>query len=317
MVAGQEVAFDGPWPRISVVTPSYNQGEYIEETIRSVLLQQYPNLEYFVMDGGSGDATREVIGRYADHLTGWVSEPDEGQTDAILKGFQQATGEILCWINSDDRLAPGALLRVAAAANRFPDAGLIHARCSYIGSDGEALPSSAGRDFDLLETIRGNNSVAQSSAFFRRSAYEAAGGLDVSLHYVMDMDLWLRLGLVTDVVFIDDSWSEFRRHEESKTGQGDLAFALEIYSQAIRAFEELDLPETALRERRTILANLALRVAYRSYQVGDDLQARRYARMAARHDARAVLAPGKIGTLARVVLGRRFIQRLKGEAAHS
>ena len=301
----------GSWPRITVVTPSYNQGEYLEETIRSVLLQGYPNLEYFVIDGGSSDDSAAIIARYEPWLSGWVTETDDGQTHAILKGFGQATGDLLGWINSDDRLAPSALTAVARSCNGHPEAGLVHAKCSFIDAGGQPLPSHAGREFDLVETIRGNNCVAQSSAFFRREAYERVGGLDVTLHYIMDMDLWLRLGLAADVVFVDECWSQFRRHDASKTGQGDLAFAREIYIQAGRAFDELELPAVVLGDRNRVLANLGLRLGYRYHQVGEDREARRYALRAAWQHLPAVLSPGGFGTFARTLLGRGLIGALK------
>ena len=196
-----EVMPDGrPWPRVSIVTPSYNQAHFVEETIRSVLLQGYPELEYFVIDGGSTDGAVEVIRRYEKWFGYWVSEPDRGQSHAINKGFERATGELFAWINSDDYYLPGALATVGGGYSAAPRPSVL------IGSGTVVRPDGSGRmpiepehsDFDSImkghrTSMGGYPTFMQQSAFFPASDYRAVGGLDEELHFAMDLDLWLKL----------------------------------------------------------------------------------------------------------------------------
>lgn len=187
------------WPKITVVTPSYNQGEFIEATIRSVLLQGYPNLEFMVVDGGSRDRTVEVIRRYEPWLAHWVSERDRGQTHAINKGLARATGEIFTYLNSDDMLAPGALREVAEAFRRRPDADVVYGGCMYVDEAGNDLFVRRGRVTGFLdylriwEGFRSGEYLTQPEVFCRTSLVRDAGGFREELHSVMDFDMWLRL----------------------------------------------------------------------------------------------------------------------------
>jgi glycosyltransferase involved in cell wall biosynthesis len=207
-----------PWPRVSVVTPSFNQGPFLEETIRSVLLQNYPALEYLVIDGGSTDQSVEVIRKYEKHLTYWVSERDKGQSDAINKGFARCGGELLNWLNSDDLLLPGALRAVAEAAGREPAAGVYVGATRHIDRRGRTLyerwntAEEINHPLDWLA-----NFFFQPSAYFRRAVWEQFAPLDVSLHYTMDVDFWVRVSgrwkfaLVPSLVACD------REHPGAKT----------------------------------------------------------------------------------------------------
>jgi len=184
------------WPRISIVTPSYNQGRFLEETIRSVLLQNYPNLEYIVMDGGSTDQSIEIIKRYEDWIDYWVSEDDGGQSKAINTGIQRASGEIVNWMNSDDCLVEGALRRVANAYRTSPEAVAWVGACNFTHEDGEiyqvaapvvgtrsAFANWGGPDSDPNCSAW----VGQPSCFFSRSAFLQVGGLNPDLHFTMDV----------------------------------------------------------------------------------------------------------------------------------
>lgn len=204
-------------PSISIVTPSFNQAEYLEETIQSVLSQDYPNFEYIVIDGGSTDGSVEIIERYASYLRYWVSEPDRGQADAIVKGFQHATGEVLSWLNSDDVYLPGALSKVGEIFCRWPELGFVTGDYVRIGADSRIvrclrLPKlKVGLYFPTM------NWIAQPSAFFTREAFVGVGGLDIGLGYSMDYDLWCRF--ITHGVksrHIRAYLSAFRRHPSSK-----------------------------------------------------------------------------------------------------
>lgn len=208
-----------PWPRISIVTPSYNQACYLEETLRSVLLQGYPNLEYMVLDGGSIDGSAEIIRKYEPWLAYWRSECDGGQSAAIAEGFERATGEILAWLNSDDRYQPGSLgraVRFLIARPRAAFAGGDTYRINMVGRIERRIFAVPPNRF--LTAHLGRHSLAQPSCFWRRDAYERAGGLDRTLRFCMDRDLFIRLFAVGPSYRIPGPpLADFRIHDSSKT----------------------------------------------------------------------------------------------------
>lgn len=216
----EKYAGSGTWPKISIITPSYNQGHYLEQTIRSVLLQQYPNLEYIVIDGGSKDNSVAVIRKYSPWLHFWVSEPDAGQTDALQKGFALATGEIIAWINSDDFYDPGSFYRVASLYRKTGFTFLCGA-CRMIDPDGCLIRELYTRQVSYQTLIRywqPHFCPPQPSIFFQRAVLDVLGDLDVSLHYAMDFDLWLRASKQYTFTHIRDNISFYRVHTDSKTG---------------------------------------------------------------------------------------------------
>jgi glycosyltransferase involved in cell wall biosynthesis len=179
------------YPKITIVTPSYKQGHYIEETIRSVLLQDYPNLEYIVIDGGSPDNTVEILSRYASFLTYWVSEPDKGQAHAINKGFSRATGEIMGWLNSDDVLLPGALHHIAQAFLQNPEHGFVTGLRKRINERSEVTDNFI-QDRPTNFYIRHYCCVAQETTYWRRTAWNELGPLNETFQFAMDYEYWLR-----------------------------------------------------------------------------------------------------------------------------
>jgi len=207
------------WPRISIVTPSYNQTQYIEATIRSVLLQGYPNLEYFVMDGSSTDGSVDIIRRYDAWITQWVSEPDRGQTHAINKGLDRATGQIFTWLNSDDMLLPNALYRVAVMYAQKPDAAGWAGGCYLISPDGRLLTTEMPRGLTQPELADWYHTgyIFQPSCFFSADAYRKIGGLDESLNYAMDFDLWMRLAAEGEYVATNEILAAAVIHDEAKS----------------------------------------------------------------------------------------------------
>ena len=204
-----------PQPKISIITPSYNQGRFIEETIKSVLDQGYPNIELIIIDGGSTDNTVEILKKY-DGKIKWVSEKDRGQSDAIIKGFMVASGEILTWLCSDDIYLPGALSKIAGHFEANPKLALLFGKSHYIDEAGKLVGEYPTGEFDH-EEMATFNMISQPSAFFTKEAYINSGGLDVELTYAMDYDLWLRITKEGRVEYIPEFLSSYRLHDKSKT----------------------------------------------------------------------------------------------------
>jgi glycosyltransferase involved in cell wall biosynthesis len=208
-----------PWPRVSIVTPSFNQAQFLEETIRSVLLQGYPNLEYIIMDGGSTDGSPEIIEKYARYLAHLESGPDAGQSAAIAKGFAQATGEVLAWLNSDDRYLPGTLARTALFMSRHKKVVFGNGDVNLVDANGRFLKRLyAVRPNFLITANLGIHRWPQQGCFWRRSAYERVGGMDTTLRFCMDRDLFLRLAALGPAGRIPGSpLAEFRTRETAKS----------------------------------------------------------------------------------------------------
>lgn len=242
------------WPKISIVTPSYNQGIFLEETLRSVLLQNYPNLEYIVMDGGSKDKSLPIIKKYAPWLTHWVSEKDEGQSDAINKGLVLCNGEIFNWINSDDLYLPGALYKVGKAyiKNKFDvfAAYSHHFNGSYenICLKNDRVPLSK----TIEETIA-YRWYSQIGTFYRTDIFKHFNGVNVDKKYVMDIDLWLKYllakGNQKKVVLSDEVVALFRIHDLSKTGSGLEKFEIETASMMRNITRQCGAPDFFLNEQ--------------------------------------------------------------------
>jgi glycosyltransferase involved in cell wall biosynthesis len=226
----------GSWPRISVVTPSFNQAEFLEQTIRSVLLQGYPELEYIVVDGGSTDGSIAIIKRYADRLAYWVSEPDRGQSHAINKGLRRATGSVLGWLNSDDYYVPSALRTVGETLADGSETFALVGHCRRVYADGSGANLLEGRfesRFRMLQFWKGYR-MPQSSVFWRREVLERVGFLDESQDYIMDFDYWARVADKFDFANVDAVLSCATYHEAAKTGDNYERYADELRKHARR-----------------------------------------------------------------------------------
>jgi len=207
-----------PWPKISIVTPSYNQARFIEETVRSVLLQGYPDLEYIIMDGSSTDGSVEIIKKYEEWLTYWVSEPDRGQSEAINKGFKKASGEIYSWLNSDDYLLKNALRNMAMAYSISPEAGAWCGGYMRVNEDGKLLLAGWPKRLDLDGIAQWFvNYFAQSACFFSRKAWQECGPLEEDLYCAMDLNLWLKIAKVLSIEKVDDVIAADHVHKDAKT----------------------------------------------------------------------------------------------------
>jgi glycosyltransferase involved in cell wall biosynthesis len=208
------------WPRISIVTPSFNQGKYIEETIRSVLLQNYPNLEYIIIDGGSTDETIAIIKKYEPWISYWVSESDKGQSDAINKGIKHCTGEIFNWLNSDDWYEPEAFFEIASAFLRDNTLQIVSGYENHIGLEGQIETCEGTFLLETFEQTIELCQIAQPSTFFKLNTIRAIGGVSDDLHFIMDGEMWLKLLLrfgTKHFLKIEHVLVNFRLHENSKT----------------------------------------------------------------------------------------------------
>lgn len=213
-------------PKISIVTPSYNQGIFLETCIKSVLSQNYPNLEYIIIDGGSQDNSPALLQQYQPQLTYWVSEPDQGQSDAINKGLSHASGDLVAWLNADDFYLPGALAEVAQAYQVQPDAPFYFGNGLRVDEQGQPKRVYFGPNslrFNLEALRLGLNYILQPATFISRPALQQIGGLAVNLHYGMDTDLWLRLAHLGQPVIIPAQLAASREYTQTKTASGSFA----------------------------------------------------------------------------------------------
>jgi glycosyltransferase involved in cell wall biosynthesis len=208
-------------PLVSIVTPSYNQAEYLEETIQSVLSQTYANIEYILVDGASTDGSLDIIRKYESRLARWISEKDKGQTDAINKGFALAKGEIIGWINSDDILLPEAVGKAVAYLQAHAQVGLVYGDANYIDEKSRVIGKFPAAQTDLPKLRRGYVHIPQQASFFRKALWDQVGPLDDSFYFAMDYDLWTRLAAVSELKYIPDTWASFRLHADAKTIAAD------------------------------------------------------------------------------------------------
>src|SRR5215216_964493 len=208
---------DSSLPLVSIVTPSFNQARYLEATIQSVLSQDYPSIEYMVVDGGSNDGTVDIIKKYESKLAWWVSENDKGQTDAINKGFARANGEILAWLNSDDTYEPDAVSAAVKYLQQHTKVGMVYGNCNFINETGRVIGKfgSAQTSYRLLR--QGYSHIPQQTMFFRSSLWKQVGPLDPSFYFAMDYDLWTRMAARSEIKYVPQTWANFRLHTSGKT----------------------------------------------------------------------------------------------------
>lgn len=267
-----DTTVDGqPWPKISIVTPSYNQGQFIEECIRSVLLQGYPNLEYIIIDGGSTDQTTEIIKKYEPWLTYWESKPDKGQSHAINKGLLKSTGRLFNWHNSDDVLTPNSLATMASAISKYPQAGYIHGYrvlidCESVIRGGNEPAESDEVSFLPAPTtaISTLQSGYQPGCLMNRQLAVEVGMVDENLHYIMDIDILLRICLEKRPIYVSFPAVYIRAHLGIKSLQWNSQRAKERIYVANKIFNRIDLPDSIKNLKSQSFAT-AHRFAWRCY----------------------------------------------------
>ena len=209
-------------PLVSIVTPSFNQVAYLEEAMRSVLDQDYPRVEYILIDGGSTDGSPEIIKRYAKRLSFWTSESDRGQAYAINRGFVNARGKYMAWLNADDRLKTNAISEAVAFLESHPNVGMVYGDADFIDAQGRTIGRFAARQTNYVRLRRGYVHIPQQAAFWRAELWRQVGPLDPSLTFAMDYDLWVRLSKISKLQYLPRLWAEFRLHADSKTLQNDM-----------------------------------------------------------------------------------------------
>jgi len=233
------------YPKISIVTPSFNQGKYLEQTILSIINQKYPNLEYIIIDGGSTDDSVEIIRKYERHLTYWVSEKDNGQCDAINKGLNRITGELFNWINSDDYLEDGALFMVADAYKTEPEKKIFCFGLNYLNGNKKELFKPKNNPNDRVQCFCAP-AISQPATFFSVNAIQKIGALNLQLHYSMDYEWWLKFMFLfgNESIFVDsEPIATFRIHEDAKTSKGNDNFANDMANILYSLSESVGIKE--------------------------------------------------------------------------
>ena len=258
----------GQNPLVTIVTPSFNQAEFLEQTLHSVLAQDYHPVEYFVVDGGSTDGSQEIIERYRKRLSWCVSEPDAGQGDAINKGLSRAGGEIVAWINSDDVYLPGAISRAAAALQESPQLGMVFSDAVTINGRGNLLNILQFGDWGLNELVS-FRIICQPAVFMRRSVLERAGFLDPSYHYLLDHHLWVRIARIAPIRHINSQipgahslgakqlagiWAAARHHPQAKNVVKASDFGKEVFRLLTWMENQPDLAAIINKNRKQVYA---------------------------------------------------------------
>lgn len=272
------------WPKISIVTPSYNQGKYIEETILSVIMQNYPNLEYIIIDGGSTDETVDIIKKYEPWITYWESAPDYGQSHAINKGLKKCTGEIFNWLNSDDWYLPNTLFEIARQFNIHKTVQVVSGLENHVNANGEKQPYEgtllAGRLEETIEQCQ----IAQPSTFFKMSAFKELGTVPEDMHFIMDGELWVRFLLLygqEGFCKIYKPLVNFRLHENSKTTSNAVKdnFLLERSSIIVDLQKFIGLPPVIINYWNNMLFNSSgTKLLNRNWKINESVISRRQLR---------------------------------------
>lgn len=273
------------WPKVTIVTPSFNQGQYLEETIRSVLLQGYPNLEYIVIDGGSTDNSVAIIRKYEPWLSFWVSEPDQGQADAINKGFAKSTGEFLGWINSDDYLYPGVIMRVIEAFRTDGGVDMIYGDVDYGWPEKNIVNRLFGEQIEFIEMLRTIRvPIPQQGSLWRRSVIDRVGNLDARWQVVLDQEFFTRVAEKCRIRYLPIVMGFFRLHENSKSISQNRRWLSELPQMYREFFERHELQEAIKKLRDETMGAVFLTCTSIALRCGEKKLAMEYFTRAFRTD---------------------------------
>jgi glycosyltransferase involved in cell wall biosynthesis len=297
-------------PRVSLVMPSFNQVRYLEAALESVLDQDYPNFELIVVDGGSTDGSVDVIRRYEDRLASWSSERDNGQVDALTRGFARADGVVLGWLNSDDVLRPEALATAVAAFGDDDSILFVYGDNLLIDEHGDQVGLLGARPFDVPEMLRTvQNHVPQPGSLFRRTALERVGGLPDGYYY-FDFELVVRIGLLGRTVRVEGALGEYRLHDESKSVAAQREKAIDMLRMYDAVFALPDLPLNVRAIESEARAAAWLDAGAYFYAALDQRRARHAVLQAIKVQPRS-LGPRAVGLLGRSLLPAQIVPRLR------
>jgi len=246
-------------PLVSIVTPSFNQGEFIEETIQSILNQDYPNIEHIVIDGASTDGTLSVLKRYDGRIF-WLSQPDRGQSDAINKGFRRARGDILTWLCADDLYERTTVAKIVKHFDEHSATAMVYGECLYIDSMGETIGKYPTRDFDIAALLL-FGFIPQPTVFMRKSVLDRVGLADTDLHFAMDLDLWVRIAMSGRVDFISEILGRYRLHDGTKTVSSSGAFEREGIRVKERYLNDTNFKKCLDSSYRNVSCRVYLKIA--------------------------------------------------------
>jgi glycosyltransferase involved in cell wall biosynthesis len=238
---------------VSIITPSYNQAPFLEQTILSVIDQDYGNIEYIVVDGGSTDGSVEIIQKYGHQLAWWVSEPDKGQGDAINKGLVRAQGEVVAWLNSDDVYLPAAVKQVVEIMQANPEVGLVYGNLQSIDSHGKVFNTITYQQYSLADLLA-FRIIGQAAVFMRRAVLDESGILDPSYNFLLDHQLWLRIARLAKVKYVPVEWAAARHHPAAKNVAQAEKFGDEIFRILDWAKTQPDLAELIAKDSRRVEA---------------------------------------------------------------
>lgn len=297
-------------PLVSIVTPSFNKGQYIEETIISIRNQTYPHIQHIVTDGGSTDSTLDLLRKYSDRLT-WISEPDKGQSDAINKGWRMAKGDILGWISADDTYMPWAVQTAVDFLDQNPEVGLVYGKCDFTDERGHKVGEFPSRDFDLAAYVRGPNIIPTPTVFFRADILSEVGYLDTSLHMSMDYDLHIKIGLRRRIAYIRKLLATYRLCTGSKTTTEYSGFGPDCLHIMNSLYSRTDLPEQVLKVKNQAYGNAHRQMGFSHWSQGDMRQARTHFMKALRLDPKRTFnSPRNVMCLGVSLLGTPWGNRL-------
>jgi glycosyltransferase involved in cell wall biosynthesis len=255
-------------PLVSIVTPSYNQAQFLEETICSVIRQDYEAIEYIVIDGGSTDGSLEIIKRYKEQLAYWISEPDKGQVDAINKGLRMAKGDIVAWINSDDLYMAGAVREAVETLQKNPEVGMVYGDGIMVDAEGNLLDRHTYRTYSVLDLLC-FEVLLQPTVFMRREILERVGYLSEAYDLILDHDLWIKIAAYTPILHVPSFWAVERTHESAKTIAQASTFVREAEKLIEKAEESQSLKALIARERSLIYSSLHVFAARRLIDAGE------------------------------------------------
>lgn len=262
-------------PKITIVTPSYNQGEFLEETIRFVLLQNYDNFEFLIIDGGSSDNSIEIIKKYEPWIKYWVSEKDNGQTNAINKGWKHATGDIIAYLNSDDIYCEGTFHIVANYFMNNPEIDMIYGDIIHIDKESNVIEYKKSGKIDTEKYLSTQFYLPQPTVFFRKKILDEIGYLDEQFHLAMDLDYWVRILHKYDIGYIQEYLACARIYPETKSKSEKYKYLDERLIILDKYFSREDIPLNIRKKRRKIYANVLYRGAIDYLNVGDKEKARK------------------------------------------